>query len=464
MMPPAGYTPSRRPVRDCSRLVHERFTDPEVGRLLEELAPRRGVARSGFRRRRADRTRAPRLREGGERPGVAAGGDGARRLRGAPVWVKAKATSNFALFLPSLERNVELRLRYVDCFDDSTDEPYDVLLDDFEPQMKTAEVRAHLRRDQAASSCADRRASRARGRRLVPRGRFPVDSQVELAYEVVDLFGHRPNRWRIDPTEHPFASGPGIDDIRITTNYYPDSLESLFSTMHEYGHGLYSHQRRSTSSSCRSARHARSGSTSRRAASGRTSSAAAFRSGGSSIRGCRRLPGAARGRRPRAVLRRRSTRSQPSLIRIEADEVTYGMHVMLRFELEQDMVEGRVELQRPAAALEREDVGLPRRRGARRRARRAPGRPLVRRADRLLLDLPARDGDVGADLGGGRRGHAGSRGAGRAAASSRRCASGSASTSTRSAASSPRRRRCARATGSAIDAKPYLDYLRKNYA
>src|SRR5437762_1770252 len=73
-------------------------------------------------------------------------------------------------------------------------------------------------------------------------GDFPPERQRALAYEVTDLFGHRPDSWRIDPTEHPFASGPGRDDVRITTNYHPDSLESLFSTMHEYGHGLYSHQ------------------------------------------------------------------------------------------------------------------------------------------------------------------------------------------------------------------------------
>src|ERR1700752_3356176 len=73
-------------------------------------------------------------------------------------------------------------------------------------------------------------------------GDFDLDEQVALDHEVVDLFGHRADTWRIDPTEHPFASGAGIDDIRITTHYYADAPKSLFSTMHEYGHGLYQHQ------------------------------------------------------------------------------------------------------------------------------------------------------------------------------------------------------------------------------
>src|SRR6202011_3898346 len=73
-------------------------------------------------------------------------------------------------------------------------------------------------------------------------GDFDLDEQVALDHEVVDLFGHRANSWRIDPTEHPFASGSGIDDIRITTHYHDGSPKSIFSVMHEYGHGLYEHQ------------------------------------------------------------------------------------------------------------------------------------------------------------------------------------------------------------------------------
>src|SRR5205823_9489154 len=71
---------------------------------------------------------------------------------------------------------------------------------------------------------------------------FPSERQRALALDVIELFGHRPDSWRIDPTEHPFASGAGRDDVRITTTYHPDSLESLFSTTHQYGHGLYPHR------------------------------------------------------------------------------------------------------------------------------------------------------------------------------------------------------------------------------
>ena len=60
--------------------------------------------------------------------------------------------------------------------------------------------------------------------------------------EVVKRFGFDDSAWRLDPTVHPFASGAGSQDIRITTRYFDDSLEGLFGTMHEAGHGLYEHQ------------------------------------------------------------------------------------------------------------------------------------------------------------------------------------------------------------------------------
>ncbi len=173
---------------------------------------------------------------------------------------------------------------------------------------------------------------------------FSVEKQQELAYEIIDLFGHRPDTWRIDPTEHPFASGTGIDDIRITTHYYPDSLESLFSTMHEYGHGLYEHQIRRDIA---------------RLPIGNSSSLGIHES---QSRLWENLVGRSEpfwrffyprlqeyfpsqfGGVDRETFLTAVNKVEPSLIRIRADEVTYGMHVILRFELEQDIINGRVEL------------------------------------------------------------------------------------------------------------------------
>jgi carboxypeptidase Taq len=344
MMPPAGTAHRADQFATLLRLAHERFTDPEVGRLLEELRP----VEDSLDPDSDDAALISLVRRDYEKavnvPASLRAAMAHAAAEARPVWVKAKAESDFASFLPSLERIVELKLQYVDCVADGAAERYDVLLDDYEPQTTTAEVRelfaelkpplveliAQLREREVDTSFLE--------------GDFPPERQRALAYEVTELFGHRPDSWRIDPTEHPFASGSGRDDVRITTNYHPDSLESLFSTMHEYGHGLYSHQqpkhleRLPTGGPCSLGIHE------------------------SQSRLWENLVGRSRPFWQLFYPRVQETYPEqlgdvdlerflagihavrPSLIRIEADEVTYGMHVMLRFELEQDIVEGRVEL------------------------------------------------------------------------------------------------------------------------
>jgi carboxypeptidase Taq len=344
MMPPAGTAHRADQFSTLLRIAHEKFTDPEVGRLLDELQPMEDSLDPDsddaalIRLTRRDYEKAVKV------PASLRAATARAAAEARPVWVKAKTESDFASFLPSLERIVELKLEYVECVADGAAEQYDVLLDDFEPQTTTAEVRTLFEelKPPLVELIAQLRERDVDDSFL--HGDFPPDRQVVLSHEVVDLFGHRPDSWRIDPTEHPFASGAGRDDVRITTNYHPDSLESLFSTMHEYGHGLYSHQqpkhleRLPTGGPCSLGIHE------------------------SQSRLWENLVGRSRPFWQFFYPRLQETYPdqlggvdlerfyagihavRPSLIRIQADEVTYGMHVMLRFELEQDIVEGRVEL------------------------------------------------------------------------------------------------------------------------
>ena len=344
MMPLAGTAHRADHMATLQRLAHELFTDPAVGRLLEELQPLEesldpdsddaaliAVTRRDYEKAvnvpaslRAEITRAA--------------------AEARPVWVKAKTESDFRSFLPALERIVELKLEYVDCVADGAAERYDVLLDDYEPQTTTAEVRALFEelKPPLVQLIAELRERDVDDSFLY--GDFPADRQRVLAHEVIDLFGHRPDSWRIDPTEHPFASGAGRDDVRITTNYHPDSLESLFSTMHEYGHGLYSHQqpqhleRLPTGQACSLGIH-------------ESQSRLWENLVGRSLPFWRLFYPRLQETYPEQFADVDLDRFhagihavKPGLIRIQADEVTYGMHVMLRFELEQDIVEGRVAL------------------------------------------------------------------------------------------------------------------------
>jgi carboxypeptidase Taq len=344
MMPAAGTRHRADQMALVQRLVHERIADPELGRLLEELRPREDSLDPDsddaalIRLARREHERAVRV------PSSLRAETAFAAAQARPVWVKAKAESDFASFLPSLERIVELKLRYVDCLADGADERYDVLLDDYEPETTTAEVRAIFEelKPPLVELIAEQREREVDDSFL--HGEFPPERQRALAHEVIDLFGHRPDSWRLDPTEHPFASGPGRDDIRITTNYHPDSLESLFSTMHEYGHGLYGHQlperleRLPTGQPCSLGIH-------------ESQSRLWENLVGRSLPFWHLFYDRVRETFPEQLggveleqFHRAVNAVRPGLIRIQADEVTYGMHVMLRFELEQDLVEGRVEL------------------------------------------------------------------------------------------------------------------------
>jgi carboxypeptidase Taq len=340
MMPPGGSEARADHLATLSQLAHELFVDDETGRLLDEL---HGLGEEDsddgalVRQARRDYDKAVQV------PAELRAEMARAAAEARPVWVQAKQESDFARFLPALERNVELRLRYIECFD-GVAEPYDVLLDDYEPQTTTAEVRETFEplKNELRPLIAELREQDVDDSFLT--GSFPVDRQERLAKGVVELFGMRPGTWRLDPTVHPFASGAGSDDVRITTNYDPRSMKSLFSTMHEYGHGLYTHQlpqrlsRLPTGGPCSLGIHE---SQSRLWENLVGRSAPFWRFFYPRVQAA--YPeqlGAVELDRFFAAI----NKVQPSLIRIKADEVTYGMHIILRFELEQDIVNGRVEL------------------------------------------------------------------------------------------------------------------------
>jgi carboxypeptidase Taq len=343
-MPPAGARHRGEHMAFLQRTAHDVLADPEMGRLLDELEPRlASLDPDGFdyglirllRRNYEKEVKVPaELRE--EMARAAAEGNA--------VWLKAKAASDFQLFLPALERNIETRHKYVDAIGPDG-EPYDILLDDFEPEMKTEDVTRIFAeiRDELVPLIAELSEREVDDAFL--EGDYPIDRQIELLRDVTDTFGHRPDSWRIDPTEHPFASSLGRDDIRITTHYYANNLDSLFSTMHEYGHGLYQHQLPAgeyegtpVAGPCSLGIH-ESQSRLWENLVGRSLPFWRFYYPRVQERFPDMLGGVDVEQFYAAV-----NKSQPSLIRIEADEVTYGMHVILRFELEQDIINSRVEL------------------------------------------------------------------------------------------------------------------------
>jgi carboxypeptidase Taq len=260
-----------------------------------------------------------------------------------PVWVKARQESDFSQFLPALRANFDLRRRYVDCFDDY-DEPYDVLLDDFEPGMKTAEVRAvfeRLKEGQVPLVAAVRQEGEppVRGRT------FPIEGQKEYELKVIERFGFDPSEWRLDTAVHPFAASIGIGDIRLTTRYFEDNLDGLFGTMHETGHGLYEH---GVSRDLERTPLAHGASLGLHESQSRMWENMV----GRSLPFWRHFYPQLQAIFPAALADaslddwyRSVNWVAPSLIRVEADEATYNLHIILRFELEQELLADSIELE-----------------------------------------------------------------------------------------------------------------------
>jgi carboxypeptidase Taq len=191
-------------------------------------------------------------------------------------------------------------------------------------------------------------------------GRFPRDAQRRLSLEILERWGMDRASWRLDRTVHPFATSMSPSDIRLTTNFHEDSLHGILSCLHEFGHGIYERQvdpayvRTPLAHGVSAAFHE---SQSRMWENLVGRSLSTWRFFYPSMQ--RELPGFEAV--PLEDFHRALNKVQPSLRRVDADEVTYCLHIILRFELERDMLSGAVSLKDLPEAFDakmREYLGL----------------------------------------------------------------------------------------------------------
>jgi carboxypeptidase Taq len=351
MMPQAGAGARAETLATLARVRHEMFTADEIGRLIDQV-------RSGP--------------EGDAPPGESIEADLARvvardweKARRVPAdlraelarassiaenaWLEAKQRSDFAMLLPHLERNVELTRRYAECYDGfpGFSDAYDPLLDEYEPEMTTERMREVLTelREGLVPLVAEATTNGAGAGDDPFRGEFPGGAQRELIAELIGELPFPEASWRIDSTEHPFAISVGAGDIRLTTRYDEENLGmALFSAMHEAGHGLYEsgvdpELNRTPLSKPRSLGMHESQS---RLWENWVARSRPY---------LERLLPRLRESFPEAFgevdpdsLERAANRVERSLIRIEADEVTYNLHILIRFELELEIFDGDLQL------------------------------------------------------------------------------------------------------------------------
>lgn len=344
-MPPAGAEERSEQLATLSRLIHLKSTAPEVGQLIEDLLPYAETLPPDSDDARLIRKAKRAYDKQTKVPADLVAEFTQVTTLAQEAWVQARAEANFAHFRPHLEKIVELRRAYAACFA-PYDHVYDPLLDDFEPGMKTAEVQAIF------NALRPRQVELVRqitARPQVEDGflflRYSEKKQWDFGVEVITRFGYDWKAGRQDRSAHPFTTAFGLGDVRITTRIHPRNLTSgLFSTMHECGHALY---------------HQGIGRNLRRTLLADGASMAVHES---QSRMWENLVGRSRpfwqfayprlqalfprqlGNVSLEAFYKAINKVKPSFIRVEADEATYNLHIMLRLELEIALAEGSLEV------------------------------------------------------------------------------------------------------------------------
>lgn len=342
-----------------AEVVHAGASDPRVGELLVQLektadtldADQRVVI--AWARRDYDRaTKLPAefVREKAE-----------QGSRGYHAWVKARASADFASYAPVLEKNLELAKREA-AYLGRGDAAYDYMIDRHDPGMTAATVERLFSELKGELVALTRQigASPIKPPQGLLKG-FPVGEQKAFLKEVTERLGFNYRRGRIDVSVHPFCSGTGAD-IRMTTRFDADNpLDSLFSSIHETGHGLYEqglpldqHHTALGQAVGMGVHESQS-----RLWENQVSRSRAF---------WKYFEPKLRASFP-AQLSSISSEElylainavEPTLIRTDADEVTYNLHIILRFEIEKKLFTGALavrDLPQAWNAASKELLGL----------------------------------------------------------------------------------------------------------
>ena len=350
-MPQGGSEGRASQISTLSELAHRKFTSKSIGRLLDKLEPQ--VAKldpDSFEARLVRRARRDYMRRV-KVPAKLVSQTSKATALGLVAWQKARAASDFSLFLPHLEKIVDLRRVYANIFAPYK-HIYDPLLDDFEPGMTAAEVETIFNRLRPELvELVKLVASKKAPDDFFLSGGFDAQKQLDFTVEVLNKMGFDWNRGRQDKSAHPFTTSFGTGDVRVTTRVVEGvPVSSLFSSVHEGGHALYEQgfdplfARTPLSDGSSLAIHESQSRLWENMVARSRSFWTFF------------LP-----RLKQLFPERLSNVSldaflkainivRPSLIRVESDETTYNLHIMLRFDIEKRMMDGSLAIKDLPAA------------------------------------------------------------------------------------------------------------------
>jgi carboxypeptidase Taq len=341
MLPAAGAEHRAEQMKLLAGMIHQRWTDPRLGEWLGELAETAlaedpfsdtGATLRRIKRQYEKRVKLPQsLVEELTRVSVL----------GQQAWQEARAQSDFPAFQPWLEQILELKrqeaeaLGYPDC-------RYDALLDEYEPDERTSNVARVLGqlREQLVPLVEQIRGSGRRPDVSILQRHFPAAEQESFGREAAGGIGFDLHRGRLDVTAHPFCCTVGPRDCRITTRYDENAFaQAFFGILHEAGHGIYEQGLREDQFGLPLGEAASLGihESQSRLWENLVGRSRAF---------WEHFFGKARERFPQALgdvspdeFYFAVNDVRPSLVRVEADEATYNLHILIRFELEQALLD-----------------------------------------------------------------------------------------------------------------------------
>jgi carboxypeptidase Taq len=351
-MPRGGSADRIQQIATLRKLSHSLYASDEMGELIDTASSElNGNGNDSFeasliRFLRRDYDKARRL------PGEFVGRQATISNQAMAAWKDAHASNNYNLFKPWLAKIVELEAETAEHLGYS-DEPYDALLDRYEPDARTADLRAIF---EAAKGelISLYRAIAERGLAVddrILRQPFEIARQKEFANYIANAIGYDFDRGHLATAVHPFSTSFSLNDVRITTRYKSEFLSpSIFATLHEAGHAIYVQNIHPALNRTPLAKETSAGLDESQS---RLVENIIGRSRGFWRAHLEKLQAIFPGQLGEATLDefyRAINKVQPGFIRVEADELTYNLHVNLRFELEQALLSGQLSVEDLPAA------------------------------------------------------------------------------------------------------------------
>ena len=352
MMPPKGIKLRSLQLAMLSRIGHKMSTDPEIGRLLEEIIKHPEYDKLDAVHKRNLYLIKKHYDEQTKLPEELVAETAKQKAITIDTWKKAKAAKDFLKFKPELEKLFNLKKQAAEILMQikETATPYDALIDIFEPKMTSESISKVFKelREGLISLLRKCEASPKQPDTSILKRGVPIETQKKIGKLLAEFIGYdiksAKSGGRMDETEHPFTTGY-YDDVRITTHYYKNRFaSSIFSILHEGGHALYEQNLKKewmfqpVGDACSMGFH-ESQSRFVENIMGRSREFWTY-----FLPKLKKLTGKALSDVDLDDFIHAINHVKPSKIRVEADEVTYGLHVIIRFNLERDLFADKITI------------------------------------------------------------------------------------------------------------------------